>query len=195
MFKNYKVFDCHAHAYPPAIAQRAAQNVSDFYEIPVIHGGSFDDLYKMEQQCCEGFMMFAAAMNAAQVTKANDYIMDVVKKFSSEELRIVAAGTIHQDFEDKDSLIDRLYLSEARSMLAGDTLSKGMIPKIQACTQALGAGVSRAHILNGTLPHSLLLELFTDEGVGTMILADRQDEVPEDFTEYPVGNLASKLHG
>jgi len=102
---------------------------------------------------------------------------------------------LYKDFEDKDSLINRMHLSDARAMLADDTLSKGMIPKIQACTQALSAGVSRAHILNGTLPHSLLLELFTDEGVGTMILPDPADEVPEDFSEYPTGSLASKLRG
>ena len=102
---------------------------------------------------------------------------------------------LYQDFEDKSTLISRMCLSDARAMLANETLTKGMIPKIQACTQALGAGVARAHILNGTLPHSLLLEIFTDEGVGTMILPDEEDEVPEDFTEYPAGSLASKLHG
>ncbi|MCL2807339.1 MAG: acetylglutamate kinase [Coriobacteriia bacterium] len=101
---------------------------------------------------------------------------------------------LYKDFHDKSTLIGKMYLSDARAMLADDTLSKGMIPKIQACTQALSAGVARAHILNGTLPHSLLLEIFTDEGVGTMILPDKEDEVPDDFTEYPAGELASKLH-
>ncbi|MDR2035698.1 MAG: acetylglutamate kinase [Coriobacteriales bacterium] len=102
---------------------------------------------------------------------------------------------MYRDFEDKSSLVSRMYLSDARAMLADETLSKGMIPKIQACVEALSAGVARAHILNGTLPHSLLLEIFTDEGVGTMILPDEADEVPDDFVEYPAGDLASKLHG
>ena len=102
---------------------------------------------------------------------------------------------LYKDFDDKDTLINRMYLSDARAMLSDDSLSKGMIPKISACTQALSAGVSCAHILNGTLPHSMLLELFTNEGVGTMILPDKEDDIPEDFTEYPMGNLASKLHG
>jgi acetylglutamate kinase len=61
--------------------------------------------------------------------------------------------------------------------------------------EALSAGVTRAHILNGTLPHSLLLEIFTDQGVGPMILSDNGNDVPQDFTEYPTGNLASKLLG
>lgn len=102
---------------------------------------------------------------------------------------------LYQDFGDKSSLISKMHMSDARALLAGEHLSKGMIPKIQACVEALSAGVARAHILNGTLSHSLLLEIFTDEGVGTMILPDEQDVVPEDFTEYPMGNLASKLHG
>ncbi|MDR1358707.1 MAG: acetylglutamate kinase [Coriobacteriales bacterium] len=102
---------------------------------------------------------------------------------------------LYEDFEDKGTLISRMYLSEARALLAGGTLSAGMIPKIQACVEALGAGVPRAHILNGTLPHALLLEMFTDQGVGTMLQQDSEDAMPEDFNEYPEGNLASKLHG
>lgn len=102
---------------------------------------------------------------------------------------------LYADFSDKNSLISKMFLSDAREMLSNGSLSQGMIPKIEACAQALSAGVARAHILNGTLPHSLLLELFTDEGVGTMILPDLEDTVPEDFTEYSAGNLASKLHG
>jgi acetylglutamate kinase len=102
---------------------------------------------------------------------------------------------LYRNFEDKNSLVSKMYLSDARAMLESETLSKGMIPKIQACVEALSAGVARAHILNGTLPHSLLLEIFTDEGVGTMILPNSEGEAPDDFIEYPLGNLASKLHG
>ncbi|MDR2671972.1 MAG: acetylglutamate kinase [Coriobacteriales bacterium] len=102
---------------------------------------------------------------------------------------------LYEDFADKSSLIMRMHLGEASTLLKGDTLSRGMIPKITACTEALAAGVSRAHILNGTIPHALLLELFTDQGVGTMILPDDEDYVPEDFSEYPLDNLAAKLHG
>jgi acetylglutamate kinase len=102
---------------------------------------------------------------------------------------------LYRDFEDKTSLISRMKLSEAKEMLQSDVLTHGMVPKIEACTTALSAGVSRAHILNGTIPHSLLLEIFTDEGVGTMILPENEDYVPEEFNQYPLDNLASKLHG
>src|SRR5450756_2058846 len=83
---------------------------------------------------------------------------------------------LYDDFDDKSSLISALTLSQAEELISGDTLSKGMIPKIGACAIALRAGVERAHILNGTVPHSLLLEVYTDAGVGTMIVADPADD-------------------
>jgi len=92
-------------------------------------------------------------------------------------------------------LISRLGLSEAEQLLDGDTLSKGMLPKLRACVKAIAAGVSRAHILNGTISHALLLEIFTNEGVGTMIMTDKNGYKSNEFTAAPVDNLASKLHG
>ncbi|MBA4370953.1 MAG: acetylglutamate kinase [Coriobacteriaceae bacterium] len=80
---------------------------------------------------------------------------------------------LYADFDDKGSLISRLSLTEAKKALAGG-LSSGMIPKVRACVDALDAGVHRAHILNGTVPHALLLEVYTDEGVGTMITHDAE---------------------
>ncbi|HEX9093340.1 MAG TPA: acetylglutamate kinase [Coriobacteriia bacterium] len=79
---------------------------------------------------------------------------------------------LYADFEDKTSLISALSLAEAEDLIAEEKLSTGMIPKVGACARALRAGVRRAHILNGTVPHALLLEVYTDEGVGTMITAD-----------------------
>lgn len=77
---------------------------------------------------------------------------------------------LYADFEDKASLISTLQLEDAEEMIGADRLASGMIPKVAACTHALRGGVWRAHILNGTIPHALLLEVFTDEGVGTMIV-------------------------
>lgn len=79
---------------------------------------------------------------------------------------------LYADFADKGSLISALDFSEAESMLAGGTLASGMIPKVGACVHALRRGVERAHILNGTIPHALLLEIYTNEGVGTMITGE-----------------------
>jgi acetylglutamate kinase len=74
-----------------------------------------------------------------------------------------------RDPADPDSLIGQAGTAEIRSAL--DSLDGGMRPKLQACVDAIGAGVSAAHILDGRLAHSLLLELFTDAGIGTKIEA------------------------
>lgn len=79
---------------------------------------------------------------------------------------------LYRDFADKESLISALSTDEAEAMIAEDLLEGGMVPKVAACVGALRGGVRRAHILNGTVGHALLLEVYTDEGVGTMIAAD-----------------------
>jgi acetylglutamate kinase len=67
-----------------------------------------------------------------------------------------------------DEVIDRLTTDELAELLPG--LSAGMIPKMEACLRAVRGGVSRAHVLDGRVPHALLLEVFTDEGIGTMVV-------------------------
>lgn len=79
---------------------------------------------------------------------------------------------LYRDFSDKGSLISALTPYEAEQMIANDELEGGMVPKVAACVHALRGGVRRAHILNGTVPHAILLEVYTDEGVGTMIADD-----------------------
>jgi acetylglutamate kinase len=87
---------------------------------------------------------------------------------------------LYKDFEDKDSLISTLTLGEAEQMIVDDALASGMIPKVSACVSALRGGVGRAHILNGTQEHALLLEVYTDEGIGTMLVhADEDVSAPE----------------
>ena len=76
---------------------------------------------------------------------------------------------LYEDFSDKDSLISNLTMEEARSMVDAGVIDSGMIPKLESCITALEGGVFRAHIINGTTPHSLLLELLTDAGIGTML--------------------------
>jgi acetylglutamate kinase len=75
------------------------------------------------------------------------------------------------DVGDPGSLISRIDAATLQQMLDDATLTGGMIPKIAACLQAVGQGVGSAHLLDGRLPHVLLLELFSDAGVGTMITA------------------------
>ena len=100
---------------------------------------------------------------------------------------------IYTDFSDKSTLIGRMALAEAVELAEGGSMSSGMIPKINACVTALSAGVKKAHIINGTAPHSLVLEIFTVDGVGTMVMRQMGDDFDPEFVEAPVSNFASKL--
>jgi acetylglutamate kinase len=76
---------------------------------------------------------------------------------------------ILRDVRDPDSLIKSASRPELEELKKTGVLNKGMIPKADCCTLALDGGVGKAHIIDGRLPHALLIELFTDEGIGTMI--------------------------
>ncbi len=78
---------------------------------------------------------------------------------------------IFERFGDDTSLISALSIAEARALLSSEKLGGGMLPKLQACIRAVEGGVTRAHIIDGRKPHTILLEIFTDEGIGTMITA------------------------
>ena len=79
---------------------------------------------------------------------------------------------LFRDFSDEDSLVAQLTRTETHELLESGALDGGMIPKIRSVAEALDAGVSEVVILNGTYPHSLLLEIFTDAGCGTMFTQD-----------------------
>jgi acetylglutamate kinase len=76
---------------------------------------------------------------------------------------------ILRNVNDPESLINEVSLPELENLKKEGVVSKGMIPKVDCCTLALSGGVKKAHIIDGRLPHALLMELFTDEGIGTMI--------------------------
>jgi len=78
---------------------------------------------------------------------------------------------LYRDFNDKSSLISELTAAEARRMVNSGAIDAGMIPKLEACVDSVEDGVERAHIIDGRRPHSLLIEIFTDSGIGTMIHA------------------------
>jgi acetylglutamate kinase len=70
---------------------------------------------------------------------------------------------------DRKKVYHRLSLTEAEAMIERGVIAGGMIPKLEGCMKAIRNGVTSAHVVNGNREHNLLLELFTDEGVGTMI--------------------------
>lgn len=74
---------------------------------------------------------------------------------------------VYANWPDPESLLSTLPVEDAEAMLA--TVETGMVPKLEACIRAVRGGVPHTHVVNGTRPHSILLEIFTDEGIGTMI--------------------------
>jgi acetylglutamate kinase len=87
-----------------------------------------------------------------------------------------------RDATDPASLIDAVTADELGALVADGTVAGGMIPKVEACLAALAGGVRSAHLLDGRIPHVLLLELFTDAGIGTMISARAADRGPTEAT-------------
>ena len=79
---------------------------------------------------------------------------------------------LYRQAGDDESLIQKMSLSEGRDLLNGGSIAGGMLPKLESCVSAMEAGVRRAHILDGRVQHALLLEIFTPEGIGTMIRQD-----------------------
>ena len=80
------------------------------------------------------------------------------------------AGILH-DFKDPASLIAKLDIQQARQLIETGIVAGGMIPKVNCCVRSLAQGVRAAHIIDGRIPHALLLEIFTDAGIGSMIVA------------------------
>ena len=79
---------------------------------------------------------------------------------------------LYRDINDKASFIPRITVSDADALISDGFIGGGMLPKLENCTSAVKNGVNRVHILDGRILHCLLLEIFTNEGVGTMILRD-----------------------
>jgi acetylglutamate kinase len=126
----------------------------------------------------DGFIPVVATVAAGDDGGSFNVNADLVAAKLAQELAadkvifLTDVDGLYRDFSDKASLISALTPDEAEEMIVSDVLEGGMVPKVSACVHALRGGVRRAHILNGTVPHALLLEVYTDEGVGTMIAAD-----------------------
>lgn len=81
---------------------------------------------------------------------------------------------LRADMEDPESHISQIMSSDLQNLIDNGTISGGMIPKAQACLEAVQAGVGSAHMVDGRISHVILLELFTDSGIGTMVLPDQE---------------------
>ena len=95
----------------------------------------------------------------------------IARALSAEKLALLTnVDGIYRDEEDENTLISSLTKSKARALIEKGIVGRGMIPKVKACITAVEGGVKKAHIINGSLPHALLLEIFTDEGIGTEVV-------------------------
>lgn len=97
---------------------------------------------------------------------------EIAAALGAEKLILLTdTAGILRDYKDRSTLIPRLDISDARRLIEEGVVSGGMIPKVNCCVRSLAQGVRAAHIIDGRLPHSLLLEIFTDTGIGSMIVA------------------------
>ncbi|MDY7006945.1 MAG: acetylglutamate kinase [Cyanobacteriota bacterium] len=97
---------------------------------------------------------------------------EIAAAMDAEKLILLTdTAGILEDYHNPDSLIVKLDIQEARELIEKGIVSGGMIPKVNCCVRSLAQGVRAAHILDGRVPHSLLQEIFTDSGVGSMIVS------------------------
>ncbi|MCI8268666.1 MAG: acetylglutamate kinase [Lachnospiraceae bacterium] len=107
---------------------------------------------------------------------ADDAACAIARSVNAEKLAFLTdVEGVYRDFEDKNSLISEITVEEAQAFVDGGSLGGGMLPKLQNCIDAIQNGVNRVHILDGRISHCLLLEIFTNKGIGTAILRDEDE--------------------
>ena len=107
---------------------------------------------------------------------ADDAACAIARAVNAEKLAFLTdIEGVYKDPEDKSTLISELSVSEAHALIGDGYIGGGMLPKLNNCIEAIENGVSRVHILDGRIPHCLLLEIFTNRGIGTAILGDSEE--------------------
>ena len=116
---------------------------------------------------------------------ADDAACAIAKAVGADKLVFLTdIEGLYKDINDKNSFISRLTASEAEDLINGGFIGGGMLPKLGNCTSAVKNGVNRVHILDGRIPHCLLLEIFTNQGIGTAIIRDEdKDSMAEEKKE------------
>ncbi len=130
----------------------------------------------LDRQLAEEFIPVVASIGVDGDGQAYNVNADTVAGAIAEALRaeklvyLTNVPGLYGDLHDEGSLISQITAAELDAMLSGGALSEGMVPKIRSCVSALRNGVGRGHLLDGRIPHALLLECFTRQGVGTMVV-------------------------
>ncbi len=108
---------------------------------------------------------------------ADDAACAIAEALNAEKLAFLTdIEGVYKDPKDPESLISELHVQEARDLITNGNVGGGMIPKLQGCIDAIENGVSRVHIMDGRIPHCLLLEIFTNKGIGTAILGENKEK-------------------
>ena len=108
---------------------------------------------------------------------ADDAACAIAKAVGAEKLAFLTdIEGLYKDINDKSSFISRISASQAEKLIEDGFIGGGMLPKLGNCTSAIKNGVNRVHILDGRIPHCLLLEIFTRNGIGTAIVKDEDLE-------------------
>ncbi|WP_442914611.1 acetylglutamate kinase [Lacrimispora sp.] len=107
---------------------------------------------------------------------ADDAACAIATAVKAEKLAFLTdVEGVYRDFKDKESLISEMSVEEAQEFVNSGNLGGGMLPKLNNCIDAMEKGVSRVHILDGRIPHCLLLEIFTNKGIGTAIVSKGEE--------------------
>lgn len=108
---------------------------------------------------------------------ADDAACAIARAVHAEKLAFLTdIEGVYKDPKDPESLISELHVQEARDLITNGNVGGGMIPKLQGCIDAIENGVSRVHIMDGRIQHCLLLEIFTNKGIGTAILGENKEK-------------------
>ncbi len=108
---------------------------------------------------------------------ADDAACAIARAVHAEKLAFLTdIEGVYKDPKDPDTLISELRVSEGKALMEKGYIGGGMLPKLQNCIDAIENGVSRVHILDGRIPHCLLLEIFTNKGIGTAMLGDGEEK-------------------
>ena len=108
---------------------------------------------------------------------ADDAACAIAEALNAEKLAFLTdIEGVYKDPKDPESLISELHVQEASDLITNGNVGGGMIPKLQGCIDAIENGVSRVHIMDGRIQHCLLLEIFTNKGIGTAILGENKEK-------------------
>ena len=125
-------------------------------------------------------VVFPVGMDKDGVTyniNADEAASSIATALKAEKLAYLSdVEGVRLDPEDPESVISELYTNEAQDLIEQGVISGGMLPKIENCIDAINKGVSRVHIMDGRIPHGLLLEIFTNKGIGTAIIKENEEK-------------------